>query len=257
VSPFYDPLVAKILVHAPDRDSAIAKMESALAETRVEGIETNRDYLRQIIASPEFRRGDVWTGFLKGFAYRPRTIDVLDGGTQTTIQDFPGRVGYWAVGVPPSGPMDALAFRLANRLLGNPATAAGIEMTMNGATLRFNAPATVCLAGAKMKAKLAGQPVSYWKPFRVAAGQTLSIGAIDGAGCRTYLAVRGGMDVPEYLDSRATFTLGQYGGHAGRALRVGDVLKLSEDVAAAEWDSNAPAIPAIELAAPPENSNYW
>jgi urea carboxylase len=226
VSPFYDPLLAKILVHAPSRAEAISSLQHALADTRVEGIETNCDYLRQVIASPEFCRGQVWTGFLKTFAYHPRTIDVLDGGTQSTVQDYPGRVGYWAVGVPPSGPMDTLSFRLANRILGNPADAAGIEMTMTGATLRFNAPTTICLAGAEMRARLAGEPVPYWTPIRIEAGQTLVIGAINGAGCRTYLAIRGGLDVPHYLGSRATFTLGQFGGHAGRALRVGDVLKL-------------------------------
>ncbi len=67
------------------------------------------------MASAEFRAGQVYTGFLRGFAYQPRTIEVLEGGTQTTVQDYPGRLGYWAVGVPPSGPMDSLAFRLGNR----------------------------------------------------------------------------------------------------------------------------------------------
>ncbi len=226
VSPYYDPLLAKLLAHAATREAALAQLESALEATRIEGIETNRDYLRQVVASDAFRRGEVFTAYLKSFAYAPRTIEVLDGGTMTTVQDFPGRLGYWAVGVPPSGPMDALSFRLANRLLNNLESAAGLEMTMNGATLRFNTGTTICLAGAAMRARLDGDRVPFWKPVPVRAGQVLSLGAIEGLGCRTYLAVRGGFDVPQYLGSRATFTLGRFGGHAGRALVVGDVLKL-------------------------------
>jgi urea carboxylase len=226
VSPFYDPLVAKLMVHAEDRAAAIEKLQHALAATRVEGIETNRDYLQQVVASEEFNRGDVFTAFLKTFPYRPRTIEVLDGGTQTTVQGYPGRIGYWAVGVPPSGPMDSLSFRLGNRLLNNLEGAAGLEMTMTGATLRFNIATTICLTGAEMRARLDGQPVPYWRPIKVEAGQTLAIGAINGPGARTYLTVRGGFDLPKYLGSRSTFTLGHFGGHSGRALRVGDVLKL-------------------------------
>ncbi len=226
VSPYYDPLVAKLIVHADTRAAAIAKLSDALAATRIEGIETNRDYLQQVVASEAFRRGDVFTAFLRDFPYRPRTIEVLDGGTQTTVQGYPGRLGYWAVGVPPSGPMDSLSFRLGNRLLNNLESAAGLEMTMTGATLRFNVATTICLTGAEMRAKLAGGPVPYWQPVTVQAGQTLVVGAVNGPGARTYLAVRGGFDLPKILGSRATFTLGQFGGHAGRALRVGDVLKL-------------------------------
>ena len=226
VSPYYDPLIAKLMVHAADRPSAITKLAEALAATRIEGIETNRDYLRQIIASDAFTSGEMFTAFLKDFPYHARTIEVLDGGTLTTVQGYPGRLGFWAVGVPPSGPMDSLAFRLGNRLLNNLEGAAGLEMTMTGATFRFNVATTICLTGAEMRARLDGQPVPYWQPVKVGAGQTLVIGAITGPGARTYLMVRGGFDLPKYLGSRSTFTLGQFGGHAGRALRVGDVLKL-------------------------------
>jgi len=226
VSPYYDPLIAKLMVHAEDRPAAIAKLADALAATRIEGIETNRDYLRQIIASDAFTSGEMFTAFLKDFPYKARTIEILDGGTLTTVQGYPGRLGYWAVGVPPSGPMDSLAFRLGNRLLNNLEGAAGLEMTMTGATLRFNVATTICLTGAEMRARLDGQPVPYWQPVKVNVGQMLVIGAINGPGARTYLMIRGGFDLPKYLGSRSTFTLGQFGGHAGRALRVGDVLKL-------------------------------
>jgi urea carboxylase len=240
VSPFYDPLVAKLMVHAEDRPAALEKLQQAVAATRVEGIETNRDYLQQVLASEAFHHGYVFTAFLKSFPYHSRTIEVLDGGTLTTVQGYPGRIGFWAVGVPPSGPMDSLSFRLGNRLLNNLEGAAGLEMTMTGATLRFNIATTICLTGAEMRALLDGEPVPYWRPIKVEAGQTLAIGAIHGPGARTYLTVRGGFDLPKYLGSRSTFTLGQFGGHAGRALRVGDVLKLRFP--------NAPEVEGVSLA---------
>ena len=249
VSPFYDPLLAKLLVHGSDRDDALTKLDQALRETRIEGIETNRDYLLQVADSAEFKAGEVSTGFLRGFAYSPRTIEVLDGGTQTTIQDFPGRLGYWSVGVPPSGPMDSLSFRQANRILGNHEDAAGLEVTLTGPTLHFHTAATICLTGAKMRARLRGEAVPFWQPVRVNAGDTLILGALEDAGCRTYLAIAGGFDVPQYLGSRATFTLGGFGGHAGRALRVGDVLKLRNPAAT--------AVPASPLPAPPEYHHDW
>lgn len=227
VSPFYDPLLAKVMVHASDRSAAITKLRDALEETRIDGFESNLDYLRQVCSSAEFQRGEVWTGFLKEFAYRPRTVEVLSPGTLTTVQDVPGRLGYWAVGVPPSGPMDALSFRLGNRLLGNSGSAAGLEMTLTGASLRFHCATTVCLTGAEMKATLDGRPVSFWTALPVAPGQVLEVGALTGTGCRSYLTIVGGLDVPAYLGSRATFTLGKFGGHGGRALRIGDTIPLA------------------------------
>ncbi|MEI8340822.1 MAG: urea carboxylase [Verrucomicrobiota bacterium] len=251
VSPFYDPLLAKLIVHAETRESALAGLDAALGATRVAGIETNRDYLRQVVASPEFQRGEVWTGFLRSFVYAPRTIEVVAGGTMTTVQDLPGRLGHWAVGVPPSGPMDPLSFRLANRILNNLEKAAGLEMTLSGATLRFHAPTTICLAGAPMRARLDGEPVPFWCPVKVNPGQTLAMGAIECHGCRTYLAVRGGLDVPKYLGSRSTFTLGQFGGHAGRALRVGDILKLR--------NPHAPEVksPELDCSLVPKLTDCW
>ena len=226
VSAFYDPMIAKIIVRGSDRADALARLDAALADTRVHGIENNLGYLRQIIASEGFRSGAVTTKYLSTLPYAPATVEVLEGGTQTTVQDYPGRIGYWDVGVPPSGPMDNLSFRLANRLVGNPDTAAGLELTVDGPTLRFNTAAVLALTGANMPATLDGKPVAPHRAFRVKAGQTLRIGSVDGPGLRAYLAIRHGFDVPDYLGSKATFTLGLFGGHAGRALRVGDVLRV-------------------------------
>jgi urea carboxylase len=234
VPPFYDPMVAKIIVKGRDRAEALSKMQQVLAHTRVAGIETNLGYLAQIVRDAVFMEGRQTTRYLNAFHYRPTTLDVIEPGVQSSIQDWPGRTGYWDVGVPPSGPMDALALRLANRLAGNAEGAAGLELTVAGPTLRFNCDAVIALAGADMGAELDGQPLANWAAHGVKAGSLLKSGAIKGTGCRAYLAVRGGFDVPDYLDSKATFTLGQFGGHAGRTLRVGDVLHIPPVVTPAD-----------------------
>ncbi len=226
---FYDPMIAKIIVKAATRIEAVAKMAAVLADCRVGGIESNLRYLKQIIGSPEFAEGRIHTKTLGGLAYRPATIDVIEPGTQTSVQDYPGRTGYWSIGVPPSGPMDDLAFRLANQLVGNDERAAGLEITLSGPTLKFNVPSTIAVTGAKMDTELDGVPIPNWQSLPVRAGSVLRLKSVGTAGCRAYLAVRGGFDVPEYLGSKATFSLGKFGGHAGRILRHGDVLALMAD----------------------------
>ncbi len=224
VTPLYDPLLAKIITVGTDRADALSAMQAALADTVIGGIESNLDYLRQLVADPMFVAGAMTTRALDAFGYAPRSFEVLAAGTQTTVQDYPGRLGFWNVGVPPSGPMDGLSFRLANRALGNPEGAAALEITVSGPTLRFNVDAVICLTGASMAADIDGRPAAWGTPLEVRVGETLRIGAASGAGCRAYLAIRGGIDVPLYLGSRATFTLGRFGGHGGRALQAGDVL---------------------------------
>jgi urea carboxylase len=228
VTPYYDPLLVKIIVHGADRAEALQKMSDALAGTELAGIETNVEYLRQIVQSALFSECRMTTRALGSFHYAPRTVDVLAPGTMTTVQDYPGRLGYWEVGVPPSGAMDPLALRLANRLLNNDPEAAVLEITVSGPTMKFNTDTWGCLTGAIMAAEIDGQKIEFWSPFEIKAGQSLKIGAASGPGCRAYLAVSGGFDVPLYLGSRSTFTLGNVGGHAGRALRLGDVLPLGK-----------------------------
>ncbi|HAU5565932.1 TPA: urea carboxylase [Serratia fonticola] len=232
VSAFYDPMIAKLIVHADTREAALAKMQQALDATQLHGIATNLDYLRQIVATEAFSSGKVWTRFLDSFTPSASVIEVLQPGTFSSIQDFPGRLGYWDIGVPPSGPMDDFAFRLANRIVGNHDSAAGLEFTLQGPTLRFHSDAVIALTGADCPAELDGTSLDYWQPISVKAGQTLTLGRAQ-SGCRTYLAVRNGFDVPEYLGSRSTFSLGQFGGHAGRTLRVADMLPISQPLLAA------------------------
>ncbi|KVM75383.1 urea carboxylase [Burkholderia ubonensis] len=234
VSAHYDPLLAKLVVRGDTRAHALAALRAALDETALYGIETNLDYLRAIAGSDTFARGAQTTAFLSRFAFAPHTIDVLDGGVQTTVQQTPGRIGYWDVGVPPSGPMDDRSFDLANALLGNPSDAAGLEFTMVGATLRFNTETLFVLGGAALAATLDGAPAPFWQVLRAAPGALLKLGGVTGAGVRACLAVKGGLQVPDYLGSKATFTLGQFGGHAGRALRKGDVLHLHADAGRGE-----------------------
>jgi len=225
VPAWYDPMLAKLIVTAADREQALQRLDAALAATRLAGIETNLDYLRQVVQDPVFREGRQITRFLGSFAYRPSTVEVLEPGVQTSVQDWPGRLGHWDVGVPPSGPMDAYAHRVANRLVGNAPDAAALEITLAGPTLRFHADAVIAVTGAPAPVLLDGRPLTQWHSHAVSAGSVLSIGRAE-AGCRLCLAVGGGFDVPIYLGSRSTFTLGQFGGHAGRHLRTGDMLHL-------------------------------
>jgi len=227
VSPFFDPMLAKVIATAADRTAALTLLDESLKEMSIYGIETNIDYVRDILNTPVFRNGEIYTRYLNEFDFQPHTIDITSSGTMTTIQDYPGRVGYWDVGVPPSGPFDSYSFRLGNRLLGNKENTAGLEITLNGPTLKFNCPTQIVLTGAAMQATLDEQPVSFWQITNVNAGQTLKIGKASDSGARAYLLIKDGIQCPDYLDSKSTFTLGQFGGHAGRALRVGDVLHIT------------------------------
>ncbi len=233
VTPFYDPMLAKIIVHGKTREDATSKLLQALNGVSIYGIETNLSYLRALAASELFRNAHMLTSSLSRQSFPSLAIDVVAPGAQSTIQDFPGRLGYWNVGVPPSGPMDSLSFRLANRLVGNPDGSAALEMTLTGPTLRFRHDATIALCGAHMLAKLDGQPIAYWQAIDIHAGQMLEIGAIEGPGQRAYLAVRHGLDAPLYLGSRSTFTLGRFGGHATGALKTGEVLRINTSGATA------------------------
>ncbi|NLH82103.1 MAG: urea carboxylase, partial [Phyllobacteriaceae bacterium] len=228
VTAFYDPMLAKLIVHGASRDEARAELAAALAATRVHGIETNLAYLRAVVASDAFATGRVATNVLPRFAFRPRSLDVLAPGAQSTLQELPGRLGLWDVGVPPSVPMDEKSFRLANTIVGNPETTAALEMTAHGATLRFNSDGLFALAGARMGATLDGVEVENDVPVAAKAGQVLKLGVIAGPGLRTYLALAGGFDAPEFLGSRTTFTLGRFGGHATGALKAGDVLHFAD-----------------------------
>lgn len=249
VSPFFDPMLGKIIVQGDDRDDALRRLSQALEKTELYGIETNIDYLKTVIQDSRVLDGKVHTHLLADLAYRPSSIDVLSAGTMTTIQDYPGRTGYWHVGVPPSGPFDNWSFRLGNRLLNNDPSAAGLEITLNGPTLQFNADTSIVICGADIDARLEQTPVPMWQVFNINRGARLTLGKINQGGSRAYLMIAGGFEAPAYLDSSSTFTLGQFGGHNGRQLLAGDTLHFNNTGTAASASLSPALIPEI--------SNSW
>ncbi|MFG2950638.1 5-oxoprolinase/urea amidolyase family protein [Streptomyces adustus] len=221
----YDPMLAKVIAHGPDRAHALRRLAEALARTRVDGIETNLGLVRAALTDRAFLATTHSTATLAQVTDPTPRVEVVTGGTLTTVQDWPGRTGHWQVGVPPCGPMDDLSFRLGNRALRNHEGAPGLECTLQGPTLRFSHATTVCVTGAAAAVTVDGTPVAQWEPVTVPANGVLAIGAPTEHGLRTYvLFAGGGLDVPAFLGSASTFTLGRFGGHGGRALRTGDVL---------------------------------
>ena len=158
------------------------------------------------------------------------SVLVKTPGPLTTVQDE-GRFFYQSSGIRPSGVMDGAAYEAANALVGNAKGEAVLEMTFLGATLEFQSAAWFALTGADMQAKLDGVPVERYRAVRAEAGQTLAVG-MAAVGCRGYLAVRGGFDVPLVMGSRSTDVSAKLGGFEGRALKAGDVLPT---LAADDW----------------------
>lgn len=223
ISSFYDPMLAKIICHGTTRKEALEKLGQSLAETNIYGIETNLPFLREVYAYLNETNSWSTTKTLENLSIDIPALEVLDGGFHSTIQDFPGRIGYWGVGVPPSGAMDTLSSRLANKLLGNSMEAPVIELTLSGGKWLFRGAMQIALTGADLQPKLDGRPIPMFQPIQVKAGQILSFGEMV-SGMRTYLAIEQGFDVSKVLGSASCFTLGNFGGKNGRTLRTGDIL---------------------------------
>ena len=230
VSSFYDPLLAKIMVHSEGRNESVSKMATALAKLRVCGPPTNLDFLKSITENSTFKEGNTMTKFLDDFRYEPAAVGVVSGGAYTIIQDYPGRPSMGR-GFPHAGPMDPVAFQVANALVGNPLGLEGLECTLDGPELRFYCPALVAICGAAMEIQLDEQRVDMWSAIHINAGQRLKIGRMTGEGCRSYVAIRGGLpSVAEWFGSKATSPGVGVGGYQGRALASGDLLELNRDV---------------------------
>ncbi|WP_286902377.1 biotin-dependent carboxyltransferase family protein [Vreelandella sedimenti] len=152
------------------------------------------------------------------------SIEVIKPGLASSIQDK-GREGKYHLGIPPSGGMDQRSLIAANLLLGNPEGAAVIECALMGPELHFNEARKVAACGAEMTPRVNGEARPLNEVFEVPAGATLSFDFVK-AGARLYLAIEGGIDVPERLGSRSTYTLGSLGGLNGRNLQAGDVLHI-------------------------------
>jgi len=154
-------------------------------------------------------------------------FEVIQPGLETSIQDYPGRYGYWNQGFPPSGPMDSWSFRLGNLLVGNEAGAAGLECQYMGPTLKFQREGVIAITGADMQPKLDGLPVPLWESVPVKAGQTLAMGPAK-LGVRSYVTIAGGIDTPAWLGSRSTFHKAGVGGMEGHALKAKQVVPVAK-----------------------------
>ncbi|WGQ11656.1 biotin-dependent carboxyltransferase family protein [Pedobacter gandavensis] len=155
-------------------------------------------------------------------------IKVIKAGMLTTIQDL-GRIGYRKDGVIESGAMDKDALLMGNLLLGNEETEAGLECTLSGPTLLFENEALIAITGADLSAEIDGAAVEMWRPILVAKGAVLSFGEAL-AGCRAYLTVQGGFDIPQVLGSYSTYLRAGFGGFEGRALKKGDQIAFKQDI---------------------------
>jgi hypothetical protein len=254
ISPFYDPLIAKVIVwDAATHDNAVDKMLDTLRLSKVQGCPTNFQYLAAIVESEAFRKGDTTTAFLtsESFKFSPVTADVISGGAYTTIQDLPARRGI-GNGVPESGPLDSVSFRLANILVGNDETTEGLEITMMGPELLFHAAAIVSVTGGLIDVTIDGKAAETNTRLLVPAGKKLKLGAVK-KGCRAYLAVKGGFPtIPVYLGSKSTTTTLKLGGYQGRQLVANDCLDLHPQTA--EW---AASFTPASLPAESRLDNLW
>jgi antagonist of KipI len=154
------------------------------------------------------------------------TLRVVTGGLQTTVQDL-GRPTHQHQGIPGGGAMDPMAMRVGNLLVGNDVAAATLEATLIGPTLTFANEALIAIAGADLEAAVGARTIPPWHPVWIPGGATLRFGR-PLRGCRTYVAIAGGIDVPLVFGSRSTYLRADFGGLEGRALHAGDQLALGE-----------------------------
>ena len=155
-----------------------------------------------------------------------QALRILSPGPGATIQDL-GRFHAYHLGVPASGALDDYAHRVANWLVGNASTCATLEMAMIGACIEILGEADIAVTGARMNLRINGEPARQWASLRVRPGDRLELGFAEN-GCRSFLAVTGGIDVPEVLGSRSTYVGGKIGGFMGRVLVSGDILPRGE-----------------------------
>jgi len=154
-------------------------------------------------------------------------VEVIKKGLETSIQDYPGRIGSLNQGFPPSGPMDSWSFRLANVLVENKQDAAALECQFMGPSLKFNSNRIIAITGANMSPKLDGNPIPLWESIEVKADQVLEM-EFATIGARSYIAFSGGIISEPWLSSRSTFHKAGVGGIEGKAIQEGQIIPLGE-----------------------------
>lgn len=254
VSTRFDPLLAKLIATGRDRQEALQRLAAGLEEMQIKGVQTNLDYLRRILSWSLFKEGNYTTKSLDSFQFHAPSLQVVEPGPMATIQDYPGRTGFWSVGIPPSGPMDHLSFRLANRLVNNSPDAAAIECTLKGPTLKFHCDTVVAVTGARATVFVDGNEAPLHCSISLRAGQTLSVGLAEN-GYRVYVAVAGGIEVPKVMGSRATFEMGSLGGKDGSKLQPGDIVSIGNSPRLGASPENAPVCPALSM--PDQPNATW
>lgn len=155
-------------------------------------------------------------------------LKVINGGIETVVEDWPGRIGYLDNGMASSGAFDNVALGFANLLVGNPPGEAGIEIAGGYFEAELGVDTVISFTGTNMKPTINGQPIPMWEAVGVSKGDVLKVSHFGEFGFRAYLAAAGGIDVPVYLGSKSTCLFGSYGGFEGRKLQEGDVLEFGK-----------------------------
>ncbi|EJD01957.1 uncharacterized protein FOMMEDRAFT_109008 [Fomitiporia mediterranea MF3/22] len=276
ITPFYDPLVAKVISRCATRKEAIEQLVAVFDQGKrtldtkshivVQGPPNNIPFLVQVLKNTTFVEGNATTEWIDrgGLPYTPNAFAIISPGIQTSVQSLPTR--DTGLGIPPSGPMDPLAFQAGNALIGNPFGCEGLELVIppkssgHARSLSFIAlfyvEAVVAVTGAHAIVTVDGREAPTWGRIIVPRGAKLVIGALhpdteySSGGFRAYLAVLGGFPrIPEYLGSKST-SMGS-GGYQGRNLQTGDMLEIQLCVASA---NDAPPLPHVLL---PDYHSDW
>ncbi len=171
-------------------------------------------------------------------------VRVIKKGLETSVQDYPGRIGTLNLGFPPSGPMDSWSFRLANVLVGNEPGAAALECQFMGPTLKFNSDRIIAITGADMSPKIDGKLVPLWESLEVKKDQTLEL-AYATMGARAYIAFSGGINTTPWLGSRSTFHKAGVGGIEGKAIQDDQIIPLNKSISVAGRKIKKNSIPVM------------
>ena len=171
-------------------------------------------------------------------------VKVIKKGLETSVQDYPGRIGTLNLGFPPSGPMDSWSFRLANVLVDNEPGTAALECQFMGPTLKFNSDRVIAITGADMSPKIDGSPVPLWESLEVKKDQVLEM-AFATIGARSYIAFSGGINTTPWLGSRSTFHKAGVGGIDGKAIQDGQIIPLNKSKSVAGRKIKKSSIPVM------------